>query len=58
MIEMGEYIPIISYNQLFNKTSPFVLPTQIACIKIPLECKELGDLGTVTMQVSIFRYNV
>ena len=54
-IEFGEYLPTISYNQLFNKTSPFVLPTQIACIKIPLECKELGDLGTVTTEVSIFR---
>ena len=52
LIELGEYLPIISYNQLFNKTSPFILPTQIACIKIPLECKELGDLGTVTTQVS------
>ena len=53
LIEMGEYLPIISYNQLFNKTSPFSLPTQIVCIKIPLKCKELGDLGTVTAQVSI-----
>ena len=56
LFEFGEYLPIISYNQLFNKPSPFVLPTQIACIKIPLECKGLGDLGTVTTQVSIFRY--
>ena len=55
LLEAGEYLPIISYNQLFNKTSPFVLPTQIACIKIPLECKEIGDLGTVTTEVSIFR---
>ena len=54
MMEFGEYLPTISYYQLFNKTSPFVLSTQIACIKIPLECKELGDLGTVTTQVSSF----
>ena len=54
MIEFGEYLPTITYYKLFNKTSPFVLPTQIACIKIPLECKELGDLGTVTTQVSSF----
>ena len=56
LFEFGEYLPIISYNQLFNKTSPFILPTQIACIKIPLECKELEDLGTVTTEVSLFRY--
>ena len=56
LLEFGEYLPTVTYYQLFNKTSPFVLPTQIACIKIPLECKELGDLGTVTTQVSIFRY--
>ena len=56
LLEFGEYLPIISYNQLFNKTSPFVLPTQIACIKIPFECKELGDLGTVTTQVSIILF--
>ena len=55
LLEAGEYLPTITYNRLFNKTSPFVLPTQIACIKIPLECKELGDLGTVTTEVSILR---
>ena len=57
LIELGEYLPTVTYYQLFNKTSPLVLSTQIACIKIPLECKELGDLGTVTTQVSIFRCN-
>ena len=34
MIEFVEYLPTITYYQLFNKTSPFVLPTQIACIKM------------------------
>ena len=53
LIEFGEYLPTVSYYQLFNKTSPFILPTEIACIKIPLECKKVGDLGTVTTQVSI-----
>ena len=52
LIEFGEYLPTVTYNRLFNKTSPFVLPTQIACIKIPLKCRERGDLGTVTTQVS------
>ena len=54
MMEFVEYLPTMTYYQLFNKTSPFVLRTQIACIKIPFECKELGDLGTVTTQVSIY----
>ena len=54
LIELGEYLPTVSYYQLFNKTSPFVLPTQIACIKIPFECEEWEDLGTVTNQVGIY----
>ena len=56
LIEIGEYLPTISYFQLFNKTSPFVLPTQIACIKIPFECTlgEWENLGTVTNQVGIY----
>ena len=53
LIEFGEYLPTLTYYQLFNKTSPFVLPTQIACIKIPFECEKYGALGLVTMQVSI-----
>ena len=53
MMEFGEYLPTMTYYQLFNKTSPFVLPTQIACIKIPFECGGWGDLGIVTTQVSI-----
>ena len=53
LMEFGEYLPTITYYQLFNKTSPFVLPTQIACIKIPFECEEWEDLGTVTDQVGI-----
>ena len=52
LMEFGEYLPIISYNHLFNKNSPFILPTQIACIKMPFECGESGDLGTATTQVS------
>ena len=58
LIELSEYLPTVSYNKLFNKTSALFLPTQIACINIPLECKKVGDLGTVTTQVSIFRCNV
>ena len=55
LMEFGEYLPTITYYQLFNKTSPFVLPTQIACIKIPFErtCGEWKVLGTVTNQVGI-----
>ena len=54
MMEFGEYLPTLTYYQLFNETSPFVLPTQIACIKISFECMGWGDLGTVTTKVSIF----
>ena len=54
LTEFGEYLPTITYYQLFNKSSPFVLSTQIACVKIPLECKGWGDLGIVTTQVSSY----
>ena len=54
MMEFGEYLPTVTYYRLFNKTSPFVLPTQIACIKMPFVCRGWGDLATVTTQVSIF----
>ena len=52
LMEFGEYLPTMTYNRLFNKSSPFVLPTQISCIKIPFGCNGSEDLGTVTMQVS------
>ena len=52
LVEYGEYLPTISYYQLFNKTSPFVLPTQIACIKMSFGCEGWGDLSTATTQVS------
>ena len=54
LMEFGEYLPTVTYNHLFNKSSPFVLPTQIACIKIPflIRCKDLGDVDTATTQVS------
>ena len=52
LIEFGEYLPNVTYEYLFNNTSPFVLPAQIVCIKIPFECEKHGDLGTVTTQVS------
>ena len=58
MMEFGYYLPTITYYQLFNKTSPFVLSTQIACIKIPFECRKNGDLGIVTTQVSITVYTM
>ena len=59
MIELAEYLPIVSYNVIFNKTSPFMFPTPIACIKVPfyLGNQQPGDyfviLGTVTRKVSI-----
>ena len=56
--EFGEYLPTVTYYYLLNKTSPFVFPTQTACIKIPFylsqelfggSAKEI--LGEITMQV-------
>ena len=32
MMEFAEYLPIVSYYFIFNKTSPFMLITPIACI--------------------------
>ena len=58
MIEFAEYLPIVSYYFIFNKTSPFMLKTPIACIKVPfyLRDQQPGDhyvtLGTVTTEVS------
>ena len=51
-LEFGVYLPTMTYYLLFNKTSPFVLPTPIACIKTPYTTdRELGD---VSSQVSTF----
>ena len=60
LIEFAEYLPIVSYYFIFNKTSPFMLETPIACIRVPfyLISHETGDyfviLGTVTTEVSRF----
>ena len=58
MIEVAEYLPVVSYYFIFNKTSPFMLETPIACIKVPFYMnRQPGDyyviLGTVTTKVSI-----
>ena len=51
--EFGEYLPTISYYLTFNKSSPFTLPTQIACIKVPYSVSTKSIiLGDVTTQVS------
>ena len=57
LIEFAEYLPTVSYYFIFNKTSPFMFPTPIACIKVPFYLENQGDyfviLGTVTRKVSI-----
>ena len=59
MTEFAEYLPTESYYFIFNKTSPFMLETRIACIKVPfcLKDQQSGDyyviLGTITTKVSI-----
>ena len=40
MIEFAEYLPIVSFNFLFNKTSPFMLETPIACNKVPFYLRD------------------
>ena len=50
-MEFGEYLPAISYDLLFNKSSPFVLPSQIACIKTPWSVDTFQTFGDVTTQV-------
>ena len=50
-LEFGEYLPTISYYLLFNKSSPFYPPSQIACIKTPLTPDGRPTLGDVTIQV-------
>ena len=60
--EFAEYLPTVSYYFIFNKTSPFILETPIACIKVPyfLRNQHPGDyyviLGTVTTKVSNLKY--
>ena len=50
-LEFGEYLPAISFYLLFNKCSPFNWPSQIACIKTPLNPDSTSTLGYVTIQV-------
>ena len=53
-LEFGEYLPILSYYLVFNKSSPFLLSSQIACIKTPLNIyNDFQTLGDVTIQVSM-----
>ena len=54
-LEFGEYLPTISFYLLFNKTSPFYPPSQIACIKtppVPVH-NDYAIMGDVTTQVCI-----
>ena len=50
-LELGEYLPTVSFYLLFNKSSPFNWPSQIACIKTPLTPDNMPTLGDVTIQV-------
>ena len=59
MMEFAEYLPIVSYYFIFNKTSPFMLSTPMACIKFPFYLNRQPEdyyytLGTVTRKVSIY----
>ena len=50
-LEFGEYLPAMSFYLLFNKSSPFNFPSQIACIKTQLIPDCNLTLGDVTTQV-------
>ena len=50
-LEFGEYLPTMSFYLIFNKSSPFYLPSQIACIKTHLTPDGEPTLGDVTTQV-------
>ena len=53
LMDLGEYLPVLSYYVMFNKTSPFLLPSQIACIKIPYSPPDtFNAFGEITTQVS------
>ena len=52
-LEWGEYLPTMSSYLLFNKSSIFDLPSQIACIKTPATPGHYSTLGDVTTQVCI-----
>ena len=54
-LEFGSYLPILSYYLVFNKTSPFLPSTTIACMKTPLKIDtwHFAVMGDVTIQVSI-----
>ena len=54
LLEFGEYLPTMSFYFLFNKSSPFSPPSQVACIKTPhINPEDFGILGDVTTQVCI-----
>ena len=57
-LEFGEYLPTLSFYVLFNKSSPFYSPSQIACIKTPLTPDGKPTLGDVTIQVLYILYNI
>ena len=50
-LEFGEYLPAMSFYLLFNKSSPFYLPSKIVCIKTHLSPDGNPTLGDVTIQV-------
>ena len=57
METLGFFTISISYRVFFNKTSPFVFPTPMACLAIPCNIDNAGDkdiihmLGETTVEV-------
>ena len=57
-LEWGEYLPTMSFYLLFNKSSIFDPPSQIACIKTPAIPIHYPTLGAVTTQVCICGFTI
>ena len=57
-LEWGEYLPTTSDYLLFNKSSIFDPPSQIACIKTPAIPGHHPTLGAVTIQVCICGFTI
>ena len=50
MLELGLYLPAVTFPFLFNQTCPLVQPTPIACLAVPYMAKPSMEM--ITIEVS------
>ena len=50
MLELGLYLPAVTFPFLFNQTCPLVQPTPIACLAVPY--RTTPSLRMITIEVS------